>query len=100
MRQRIILLFSLFFSIVNLLGQERIVCNETCDIGTDTKSAAITGEVGYAVVSPVGRGTVEPIEQAHRLNTLNGKTIAVVGVSFMSIRKSSDSSKGIILMRR
>lgn len=90
----------MFFSIVNLLGQERIVCNETCDIGTDTKSAAITGEVGYAVVSPVGRGTVEPIEQAHRLNTLNGKTIAVVGVSFMSIRKSSDSSKGIILMRR
>ena len=84
MRQRTILLFSLFFSIGNLLGQERIVCNETCDIGTDTKSAAITGEAGYAVVSPVGRGTVEPIEQAHRLNTLNGKTIAVVGVSFMS----------------
>ena len=44
----------------------------------------MTGEAGYAVVSPVGRGTVEPIEQAHRLNTLNGKTIAVVGVSFMS----------------
>ena len=84
MRQRIILLFSLFLSIGNLLGQERIVCDETCDIGTDTKSAAITGAAGYAVVSPVGRGTVEPIEQAHRLNTLNGKTIAVVGVSFMS----------------
>ena len=84
MEQRIILLFSLFFSIGNLFGQERIVCDETCEIGTDTKSAAMAGAAGYSVVSPVGRGTVEPIEQAPRLNTLYGKTIAVVGVSFMS----------------
>lgn len=49
-----------------------------------SKSAATSGTVGYAVVSPVGRGTVEPIRQAPRLSTLNGKTIAVVGVSFMS----------------
>lgn len=39
---------------------------------------------GYAVVSPVGTGTVEPIKQAPRLSTLEGKTIAVVGVSFMT----------------
>ena len=44
----------------------------------------MAGAAGYAVVSPVGRGTVDPIQQAPRLNTLNGKTIAVVGVSFMS----------------
>ena len=39
---------------------------------------------GYAVVSPVGRTSVEMITQAPRLSTLEGKTIAVVGVSFMT----------------
>jgi hypothetical protein len=38
----------------------------------------------YAVVSPVGKQTVEMIKQAPRLDTLNGKTIAVVGGSFMA----------------
>ncbi|MBR3074925.1 MAG: hypothetical protein IKH11_04110 [Bacteroidales bacterium] len=41
-------------------------------------------EPGYAVVSPVGRSSVEMINQAPRLETLDGKTIAVVGVSFMT----------------
>lgn len=39
---------------------------------------------GYAVVSPVGRASVEMITQAPRLESLDGKTIAVVGVSFMT----------------
>lgn len=39
---------------------------------------------GYAVVSPVGRTSVEMITQAPRLESLEGKTIAVVGVSFMT----------------
>ncbi len=38
----------------------------------------------YAVVSPVGKQTVSMIKQAPRLDTLNGKTIAVVGGSFMA----------------
>ena len=38
----------------------------------------------YAVVSPVGMSSVEMISQAPRLGTLEGKTIAVVGVSFMT----------------
>lgn len=38
----------------------------------------------YAVVSPVGRQTVQMIKQAPRLDTLDGKTIAVVGGSFMA----------------
>ena len=88
MRQRKSLFFTLFLLtfllMPNASGQERIVCDETCEIGADSKSAATSGTVGYAVVSPVGRGTVEPIRQAPRLSTLNGKTIAVVGVSFMS----------------
>lgn len=59
----------------------RMVCDETCE--TDSK-ADHGGDAGYAVVSPVGRGTVEMIAQAPRLTTLEGKTIAVVGVSFMT----------------
>ena len=88
MRQRKSLFFTLFLLtfllMPNASGQECIVCGETCEIGADSKSAATSGTVGYAVVSPVGRGTVEPIRQAPRLSTLNGKTIAVVDVSFMS----------------
>ncbi|MBA4148319.1 MAG: hypothetical protein H0X66_09400 [Verrucomicrobia bacterium] len=38
----------------------------------------------YAVVSPVGKQTVQMIAQAPRLDTLDGKTIAVVGGSFMA----------------
>jgi len=41
-------------------------------------------EQTFAVVSPVGQGTVEFIKQAPRLSSLEGKTIAVVGVSFMT----------------
>jgi hypothetical protein len=38
----------------------------------------------YAVVSPVGKQTIEMVTQAPRLDTLQGKTIAVVGGSFMA----------------
>ena len=38
----------------------------------------------YAVVSPVGKHTVKMITQAPRLESLHGKTIAVVGGSFMA----------------
>lgn len=41
------------------------------------------GEI-FSIVSPVGRSTVAPIEQAPRLSTLEGKTIAIVGGSFMA----------------
>ena len=77
----------------------RIVCDETCRIeyrktetslpkqaetsktGDKARPAAVPG---YAVVSPVGRTSVEMISQAPRLESLDGKTIAVVGVSFMT----------------
>ena len=36
----------------------------------------------YSVMSPLGKNTVKMITQAQRLNTLNGKTIALVGRSF------------------
>jgi len=38
----------------------------------------------YAVVSPIGKPTIQMIKQAPRLDTLHGKTIAVVGGSFMA----------------
>ena len=38
----------------------------------------------YKVYSPIGENTIKFIEQAPRLSTLNGKTIAVVGGSFMA----------------
>ena len=38
----------------------------------------------YSVLSPIGKSTIKFIEPAKRLDTLNGKTIAVVGGSFMA----------------
>ncbi len=77
---------------------QRIVCDENCKLADEVpptlaakqakaKAAAPAAtaekkETGYAVVSPVGRSSVEMIKQAPRLSSLDGKTIAVVGVSF------------------
>lgn len=41
------------------------------------------GEI-FSVVSPLGQSLVRPIEQSPRLSTLDGKTIAIVGGSFMA----------------
>lgn len=38
------------------------------------------------VISPVGRSAVGKIRQAPRLDTLDGKTIAVVGGRFVSVK--------------
>ena len=52
---------------------QRIVCDSTCKIeyGGDTSHSA----VNYAVVSPVGRSSVEMIQMAPRLETLEGKPL-------------------------
>ena len=91
-------------------GAQRIVCDETCKLAdapplaaeaapakqaqkktvSTTKKQTFSAapnekeERGFAVVSPVGRSSVAMIDQAPRLETLDGKTIAVVGVSFMT----------------
>lgn len=49
-----------------------------------SKTPTIVNQVNYAVVSPVGRSSVKPISQAPRLESLDGKTIAIVGGSFMA----------------
>ncbi len=75
-------IFSLLLACVGNGYAQRIVCDETCKVeyGLDTTHSA----VNYAVVSPVGRSSVEMIEMAPRLETLEGKTIAIVGESFMT----------------
>ncbi len=73
---------------------QRIVCDETCKLadappavpGAEPTAARPASKAApeYAVVSPVGHSSVPMIDQAPRLETLDGKTIAVVGVSFMT----------------
>lgn len=53
---------------------------EACPIPTVNEN----NQPVYAIVSPVGYHAVEMIEQAPRLDTLAGKTIALVGGSFMA----------------
>ena len=44
----------------------------------------VGGEATYTVLSPVPESAVEPIKAAKRLKSLDGKTIALVGGSFMA----------------
>ena len=75
MKKVLVLLF-LVVSFVSGAQDNRFVCDDTCS--PDEK-----GRVTYNVVSPVGTSTVEPIKMAARLETLEGKTIAIVGEDFM-----------------
>ena len=56
-------------------------CTETgvCKLPGSSASDAVCG-----VLAPVGPDSIKPIEQAPRLTTLEGKTVAVVGGSFMA----------------
>lgn len=75
--QHLITLLTLLLCCIGIKAQsDRFQCDESCDPDA-------TGAVKYNVVSPVGFSTVEPIEMAPRLNTLDGKTIAIVGEDFM-----------------
>ena len=92
---------------------QRIVCDETCKLAdappvketpkkapaakpAPAKAEQSAKEPGFAVVCPTGRSSVEMIVQAPRLQTLAGKTIAVVGVSFMT-RVTHPEIKRLIL---
>ncbi|MBQ7206594.1 MAG: hypothetical protein IJS01_02220 [Lentisphaeria bacterium] len=59
--------------------------DEACDT---TGSCKLPGSAGDAakseVLSPVGQNFIRSIKQAPRLSTLEGKTVAVVGGSFMA----------------
>ncbi len=62
--------------------KESRLCFECGDVCLLPGSPFATAK--YTVVSPVGKATIPMIEQAPRLETLDGKTIAVVGGSFMA----------------
>lgn len=53
------------------------------------------GNQVYAVVSPVGYHDVDMIKQAPRLDSLNGKTFALVGGSFMAVTTHNEIKKCI-----
>jgi hypothetical protein len=53
------------------------------------------GKENYAIVSPVGYHDVPMIKQAKRLETLNGKRIALVGGSFMAVTTHNEIKKCI-----
>lgn len=55
---------------------------QTCDPSGDCGGDETAGT--YDVLSPVGQSSVEMIEMAPRLESLDGKTIALVGGSFMA----------------
>ena len=82
-------------------GAGRVVCDTMCKLAdaepaTGTVSVPAAAEPAYAVVSPVGRAAVEVVRQAPRLDTLAGKTIAVVGRNFMA-RVTHPEIKRLIL---
>ena len=92
------------------VSAQRIICDETCklaDAPAGAESVSVSQNPEYAVVTPVGLPSVEMISQAPRLETLEGKTIAVVGVSFMThvthpeiknlIKQHNPSAKVILL---
>ena len=53
------------------------------------------GRENYAIVSPVGYHDVPMIKQAKRLDSLKGKTIALVGGSFMAVTTHNELKKCI-----
>ena len=61
----------------------KTITETICSAPTSTATVPAT-EMSYAVVAPIGKQTIPMINQAPRLDTLAGKTIAVVGGSFMA----------------
>ena len=60
-------------------------CAEECkDTGVCQLPGASSDTAKSGVLSPVGPNSIKRIEQAPRLDTLDGKTIAIVGGSFMA----------------
>ena len=68
------------FFVVRGIYRPEVECIDGCDIPRYDED----GNEVFAVVSPVGYCDVKMIEQAPRLDTLDNKTIALVGGSFMA----------------
>ena len=93
--KKLIVIASIAMCVCGSADSQRVVCDgNSCKIEPAGQTAG--KEIGYAVVSPVGRSAIQPIEQAPRLKTLAGKTIAVVGHNFMA-RVTHPKIKRLIL---
>lgn len=73
-----LLVLTLSLSVVTLFAAE------DCPDGVCSLPSAAAKDGRYAVYSPVGKSHIKEIEQGKRLDTLDGKTIAIVGGSFMA----------------
>lgn len=77
--KKIVFYFLSLFFMFSVFTQE--ICEDgVCDIPLFDEN----GKNVYAVVSPVGYHKIDMIEQAPRLDTLENKTIALIGGSFMA----------------
>lgn len=74
---------------------QKPVCDDNVCVIEEHGGVMPVGEI-YNVVSPVGKASVKAIEQAPRLGSLDGKTIAIVGGSFMA-SVTHPELKGLIL---
>ena len=71
------------FALPFLASSQTPVCDDNVCVIEEHGGVMPVGEI-FNVVSPVGMSSVKPIEQAPRLGALDGKTIAIVGGSFMA----------------
>lgn len=69
-------LLTLILMLASALSITAQTCDPSGDCGGDT---TLSGN--YDVVAPIGKSSVEMIEMAPRLETLDGKTIALVGMN-------------------
>ena len=100
--RKLIVITAVWMCLCGSADSQRVVCGgNSCKIEPARQTArnktdSAGKESGYTVVSPVGRAAIKPIEQAPRLKTLSGKTIAVVGHNFMA-RVTHPEIKRLIL---
>lgn len=92
MKKAIVIVFLLlvFMGILGLIYNKN-VSRKTLSVSTgdacplsEVKEAQESGRTDFQIYSPIGESTINPITQAPRLDSLDGKTIALVGGSFMA----------------
>lgn len=79
-----VFLFTILFGCIPSIAQSSQSLDDCIDGVCSIPELDDDGKQVYAVVSPVGYNSVDMIKQASRLNTLDGKNIALVGGSFMA----------------
>lgn len=88
----LILCLSCILSMAACQKEDTDCVDGECDIPTRDDA----GNQVYAIVSPVGYNDMEMVTQAPRLDTLQGKTIALVGGSFMASTTHQELKKCIL----